>query len=352
MSTLEWLVPAARRDASASALFGLGVQQLLLRWNQGQELRQALITIAISVIVADQIIAHFPRRSSRQAAVRQRGTWPGSTDASTCTSPASATRSRGSSSSRSAIAVGLGCSGSGCTKTRTGMVIRAGVDDRQMIVGARDRTSSRRSRSPSSSGRRSRPWAARSAAFAEPRRQGSDGEWLLYSLVVVIIGGMGSLVGAAVGSLLLGLVFDVLRRLPAGPATSAARTTRSSSRSCSRARARVPSAGPLRESRHDDSTVVEHARRARDRCRARSSLAVLAPAARSATSGSNSILTQAFILGIAAASLSSSRPTAGWSRSRRSCHHAASRASRSGTWSRTSGGEPRGSLSAGTRRWR
>ena len=37
------------------------MQQLLLRWNQGQDLRQALITIAVSLIVADQVIAHFPR---------------------------------------------------------------------------------------------------------------------------------------------------------------------------------------------------------------------------------------------------------------------------------------------------
>ena len=43
---------------------GLVVQQAFLRWNQGQELRQALITIAVSVIVADQIIAHFPRNVS------------------------------------------------------------------------------------------------------------------------------------------------------------------------------------------------------------------------------------------------------------------------------------------------
>ena len=50
----------ARRDACI-AVVGLAVQQVLLRWNQGQELRQALITIAVSVIVADQIIAHFPR---------------------------------------------------------------------------------------------------------------------------------------------------------------------------------------------------------------------------------------------------------------------------------------------------
>jgi branched-chain amino acid transport system permease protein len=35
---------------------------------------------------------------------------------------------------------------------------------------------------------------------------GVDGQWLLNSLVVVIIGGLGSLGGAAVGSLLYGLV--------------------------------------------------------------------------------------------------------------------------------------------------
>jgi branched-chain amino acid transport system permease protein len=36
--------------------------------------------------------------------------------------------------------------------------------------------------------------------------QGQDGVWLLNSLVVVIIGGMGSLLGAVAGSLLFGLV--------------------------------------------------------------------------------------------------------------------------------------------------
>ena len=35
------------------------MQQLFLRWNQGQDLRQALITIAISIILADQMLAHF-----------------------------------------------------------------------------------------------------------------------------------------------------------------------------------------------------------------------------------------------------------------------------------------------------
>ena len=49
----------ARRGRRSIGVVGLVVQQVFLRWNQGQELRQALITIAISVIVADQVIAHF-----------------------------------------------------------------------------------------------------------------------------------------------------------------------------------------------------------------------------------------------------------------------------------------------------
>ena len=49
--------------APCIAVVGFVMQQSFLRWNQGQELRQALITIAVSVIVADQMIAHFPRTS-------------------------------------------------------------------------------------------------------------------------------------------------------------------------------------------------------------------------------------------------------------------------------------------------
>jgi len=41
-----------------AGVLGLAMQQLFLRWNQGQDLRQALITIALSVIVADQVVVH------------------------------------------------------------------------------------------------------------------------------------------------------------------------------------------------------------------------------------------------------------------------------------------------------
>jgi len=51
----HWLVPAIVATLAIAAL-GLAMQQIFLRWNQGQELRQALITIAISIILADQML--------------------------------------------------------------------------------------------------------------------------------------------------------------------------------------------------------------------------------------------------------------------------------------------------------
>ena len=65
---------------------GLIMQQVFLRWNQGQELRQALITIAIAIILADQMLAHF-------GGVAEDISWPGAwTSSSTCTSRGSSTR--------------------------------------------------------------------------------------------------------------------------------------------------------------------------------------------------------------------------------------------------------------------
>ena len=44
---------------AAAAVLGVVMQVTLLGWMQGQELRQALVTIGISIIVADQILANF-----------------------------------------------------------------------------------------------------------------------------------------------------------------------------------------------------------------------------------------------------------------------------------------------------
>ena len=78
VTTWEWVCPALVA-CSVVGVVGLIVQQVFLRWNMGQELRQALITIAISVIIADQIIGHFPVtfRRVRSSSAATRSAWPG-----------------------------------------------------------------------------------------------------------------------------------------------------------------------------------------------------------------------------------------------------------------------------------
>ena len=210
VNTLEWVVPWLVAMACI-AVFGLGVQQLLLRWNQGQDLRQALITIAVSVIVADQVVAHFPRTvplgTQKYGGNAVTISWPGWTNRLVDLHIGGVHYSLAR-----LVVLALGVSVGvvlwlWLQKTRTGMVIRAGVDDRQMtsaiginiqwtfaiafIVGS--------------------ALAAFGAVVSGSQSsvaQGQDGQWLLYSLVVVIIGGMGSLAGAAVGAVLYGLVFS------------------------------------------------------------------------------------------------------------------------------------------------
>ena len=70
----EWLVPSLIA-AVCIAILGLGTQQIFLRWNQGQDLRQALITLAVSVIFADQMVAHY---GGVVESIQQPTSWPNS----------------------------------------------------------------------------------------------------------------------------------------------------------------------------------------------------------------------------------------------------------------------------------
>jgi len=203
---MPWLVAMA-----CIAVFGLGVQQLLLRWNQGQDLRQALITIAVSVIVADQVIAHFPRTvplgTQKYGGNAVTIAWPGWTDRLVDLHIGGIHYSLAR-----LVVLALGVSVGivlwlWLQKTRTGMVIRAGVDDRQMTsaIGINIQWTFAIAFVVGSA------LAAFGAVVSGSQSsvaQGQDGQWLLYSLVVVIIGGMGSLAGAAVGAVLYGLVFS------------------------------------------------------------------------------------------------------------------------------------------------
>ncbi|MBV9047610.1 MAG: branched-chain amino acid ABC transporter permease [Solirubrobacterales bacterium] len=178
-------------------LIGIAMQQLLLRWNQGQELRQALITIAISVIAADQLEAHYGGVSQ---SIQTPTSWPISVSVLGTHYGFFRLVIVGGS----AIVVGA-LLYLMIKRTRFGMVVRAGVDDRAMVsamginiqlvfaaaffVGAL--------------------LAALGGVLAGTMlsiQPGNDSQFLLYSLIVVIIGGMGSLGGAAIGALALGLV--------------------------------------------------------------------------------------------------------------------------------------------------
>ncbi|HYM51207.1 MAG TPA: branched-chain amino acid ABC transporter permease [Candidatus Limnocylindrales bacterium] len=184
--------------AIAIGVVGLLMQQIFLRWNQGQDLRQALITIALSVVLADQMIPLF------------------GAEAVTTTPPSGLGGSIGLGISGVryptfrlvvlglALLIGFGL-WFGIKNTRFGMIIRAGVDDRAMtsalginvqlvfavtfFIGAL--------------------LAGLGGVLGGTMialAPGQDASFLLSSLVVVIVGGMGSLAGAVIGALALGLV--------------------------------------------------------------------------------------------------------------------------------------------------
>jgi branched-chain amino acid transport system permease protein len=176
---------------------GLLMQQLFLRWNQGQDLRQALITIAISIILADQMLAHF-------GGVAEDISWPGAFDkfVNLQVEGIQYTLTR-------IVILGIGLAvGVGLwfwlKRTRTGMVIRAGVDDRDMVsaMGINIQLTFAIAFTVGSGLAGLGGVIGGSFASLAP---GVDANWLLNSLVVVIIGGMGSIGGAAIGALLLGL---------------------------------------------------------------------------------------------------------------------------------------------------
>ena len=206
VNTWEWLIPMAVAMLCIGGL-GLLIEQGFLRWNQGQDLRQALITIAISVIIADQVIAHFPRSGAFQTGGGNLATitWPGWTQRRIDLQLASVQYSL----TRLAI-LALGITVGVALwlwlhRTRTGMVIRAGVDDRQM-TSALGINIGRTFAIAFFVGSALAAMGGTVGASQGGVSSGQDGLWLLYSLVVVIVGGMGSLVGAAAGSLLVAFV--------------------------------------------------------------------------------------------------------------------------------------------------
>jgi branched-chain amino acid transport system permease protein len=190
-----------------SALVGIVMQLLIFRWMEGQDLRQTLVTIGLSIIFADLMLWGYggdtfqvdtpawltgPIQTFFVAAVRSNGdpiwlTYPFVRIAILC----------------GAIVVGV-LMWLALNKTRIGMLVRAGVDDKDML---------------SATGVRVQiifilifAFGAGLAGVAgviggtfQSLQPGEDTKILLASLVVVIVGGMGSIPGAALGALIVGL---------------------------------------------------------------------------------------------------------------------------------------------------
>ncbi len=182
----------------AIAAVGLVIQVGLLGRMQGQDLRQALVTIGLSIIVADLLLARFggltyqfrlPEAISGSTALPfvVRGEYP---------------------TFRLflvgvALLIGLGL-WLLLNRTKLGMFIRAGIDDRAML-SALGVNVPRVFAFVFALGAGLAGLAGVVGASALSVSPGEDGRYLLSSLVVVIVGGMGSLGGAAIGALIIGL---------------------------------------------------------------------------------------------------------------------------------------------------
>jgi branched-chain amino acid transport system permease protein len=196
VSTWNWVLPAIIASA-CMAVFGVITQQLTLRFTQGQELRQALITIAISVIVADQLLYHM------NAGNAQYISWPGSLDRFVSIGSFQYSLAR-LFMLAAAVVIGV-LLWVWLHKTRTGMVIRAGVDDRAMVSALGINIQLTFAIAFAVGSLLAGFGGVMGGSFAGLQTDVGS-QWLLNSLIVVIIGGMGSLGGAAAGALLYAFV--------------------------------------------------------------------------------------------------------------------------------------------------
>ena len=196
-SLLAWVVPLLLATAIIGVI-GVLIQQVFLRWNQGQDLRQALITIALSVIFADQMLAAFGGISKD---IKTPTDWPTSINL-----PGDVRFGffRGVVVLGAALLIGAGLYLL-IKKTRFGKIVRAGVDDRDM-VSALGINVQLVFAGAFLIGALLAGFGGVLGGTMIALAPGEDTSFLLNSLIVVIIGGMGSLGGAAIGALALGLV--------------------------------------------------------------------------------------------------------------------------------------------------
>jgi branched-chain amino acid transport system permease protein len=191
-----WVLALAAGFAVA-ALAGLILQLAILRHMQGQDLRQTLVTIGISIVVADVLIWVFTGQVHQMEAPE----WlQGPIRDLPVIRAYSAYR-------LSLLAMGI-VIGVGLwlllNRTRVGMMIRAGVDDRAMLAASGTNVNLVFAIT-FALGAGLAGLGGVIGAVELSMVPGEDTRLLLASLIVVIVGGMGSVVGAAIGAAILGL---------------------------------------------------------------------------------------------------------------------------------------------------
>ena len=179
----------------ALALLGLVIEPLLLRRLRGRHLDQVLLTIGLSLVIVDVIGQLWGRE------VRSLSAPPG-LDGSIALIGGVYPVYR-----LFVIAFGVVLAAAMAVvyrRTRIGMLIRAGVEDAQML-GALGIDTNRLFASTFATGAALAGLAGVIAAPVFGVQPGMDTDpGLLYSLVVVVVGGLGTLSGAVAGSLLIG----------------------------------------------------------------------------------------------------------------------------------------------------
>jgi branched-chain amino acid transport system permease protein len=184
--------------ALAVGCLGLLMYEVLLRRIEKEDMRVALVTIGVSLILADQMLLTY---GGVAYSLRTPDLLRGAFDFGF----AGLIYPRGRLFTLVlAIVVGLAL-WLFITRTRFGMIIRAGVDDREMVsatgINVRLVFAAVFFLGSALAGLGG---AVGGTTFS--LSPGTDIEYLLYSLIVVIVGGMGSITGVAVGAVLVGLV--------------------------------------------------------------------------------------------------------------------------------------------------
>ena len=189
------------------AATGALLQVLVFQRLAGDELRQTLVTIGISVVAADLMLAVWGGKTYQFEV-------PASLDGAVVLPIVTAVKANGQAvflrfpfyrlvvfAASVVIGVGLWL---GLNRTRFGMMIRAGVDDRVMLSAAAVNVRLLFVGVFAIGGALA-GFSGVVGGSALSVAPGEDVRYLMASLVVVIVGGMGSIAGAAIGALLIGL---------------------------------------------------------------------------------------------------------------------------------------------------